>query len=91
MQRGHQSCINRIRLPRICIRRQWNVLLLLVASTAESCNTQLSTNIIGMDLDFEFILEGFALGLDGIILGFLFKSYESCSAYVEALKVMMWS
>jgi len=39
-----------------------------------------------MDFDFEFVLEGFALGLDGIVLGFLFKSYESCSAYIEALK-----
>jgi len=39
-----------------------------------------------MDFDFEFVIEGFALGLDGIILGFLYKSYESCSAYIEALK-----
>ena len=44
-----------------------------------------------MDFDFEFVLEGFALGLDGIVLGFLFKSYESCSAYIEALKVFISS
>ena len=40
-----------------------------------------------MDFDFEFVIEGFALGLDAIIIGFLLKSYESCSSYIEALKV----
>lgn len=61
-----------------------------VASTAEFHNKQLNINLIGMDFDFEFVIEGFALGLDGIILGFLYKSYESCSAYIEALKVFTY-
>ncbi len=42
-----------------------------------------------MDLgvDLETIVEGLMLGLDAVILGFLYKSYESCSSYIEALKV----
>jgi hypothetical protein len=40
-----------------------------------------------MDFDLELLLEGFALGFDAIIIGFLYKSYESCSTYIEALKV----
>lgn len=40
-----------------------------------------------MEIDFELVLEGISLGLDALILGFLYKSYESCSAYIEALKV----
>ena len=39
----------------------------------------------------EFIFEGIAIGLDALILGLLFKSYESCSAYIDALKVtIIW-
>lgn len=40
-----------------------------------------------MEIDFELVLEGISLGLDVVILGFLYKSYESCSAYIQALKV----
>ena len=40
-----------------------------------------------MDFDMGLLLEGFALGFDAIILGFLYKSYESCNSYIEALKV----
>lgn len=40
-----------------------------------------------MEIDFELVLEGISLGLDVVILGFLYKSYESCAAYIQALKV----
>lgn len=40
-----------------------------------------------MEIDFELVLEGISLGLDVVILGFLYKSYESCTAYIQALKV----
>ncbi|KAK4012107.1 hypothetical protein OUZ56_021204 [Daphnia magna] len=39
-----------------------------------------------MEIDFELVLEGITLGLDVVILGFLYKSYESCAAYIQALK-----
>lgn len=42
-----------------------------------------------MEIDFELVLEGISLGLDAIVLGFLYKSFESCSAYIEALKVVL--
>ena len=42
-----------------------------------------------MDLDAGFLLEGIALGIDVIILGFLYKSYESVNSYIEALKVRL--
>jgi len=41
-----------------------------------------------MEIDLEFVLEGIGIGLDALILGLLFKSYESCTAYIDALKVM---
>ena len=40
-----------------------------------------------MEIDLEFVLEGIGVGLDALILGLLYKSYESCTAYIEALKV----
>lgn len=40
-----------------------------------------------MEIDFELVLEGISLGIDVFVLGILYKSYESCSAYIEALKV----
>lgn len=40
-----------------------------------------------MEIDLELVVEGVSLGLDALILGFLYKSYETCSAYIEALKV----
>lgn len=42
-----------------------------------------------MDLDASFLREGIALGIDVIILGFLYKSYESVNSYIEALKVRL--
>lgn len=40
-----------------------------------------------MEIDFELVVEGISLGLDVVILGFLYKSYESCCTYIDALKV----
>ena len=43
-----------------------------------------------MEIDFELVVEGISLGLDFVILGFLYKSYESCTAYIQALKVVQY-
>ncbi|XP_057380032.1 mitochondrial E3 ubiquitin protein ligase 1-like [Daphnia carinata] len=39
-----------------------------------------------MEIVSELVREGIFLSLDVVILGFIYKSYESCAAYIQALK-----